>query len=151
MYIGKALHLQLLTFSSRASGFSSRDMAAGLLGFPACLALLLAGKATSTEVKRLLSRLPGQPLTEGACASGRARAAPCCCPRRRRPSLRRYVIYVFPSFSFLNFIVIIIIFLLVNLFFCHLPLLSSFLKDVMAKHWGRGGECEPSYLFGRGS
>ncbi|XP_039697467.1 HORMA domain-containing protein 1 [Pteropus medius] len=66
-------------------------MAARLLGFPACLALLLAGKVTSTGVKRLLSRLPGQPLTEGACASGRARAASCCSPRRRRPSLRRYV------------------------------------------------------------
>lgn len=124
-------------------------MAARLLGFPACLALLLAGKVTSTGVKRLLSRLPGQPLTEGACASGRARAASCCSPRRRRPSLRRYVIYVFPSFSFLNFIVIII-FLLLNLFFCHL-LLLSFLKDLMAKHWEWGGECEPSYFFRTGS
>lgn len=123
-----------------------------LSGFPARLALLLAGKVTCIWGQNRLSRLRRQPLKEGACAtdgaravsSARARAvsfrSPGCCRRLSR-TIRNTRLFRFCFHSFRL--------LLYNVSLCYLPSIFKFLKLLVVKHSGDGGKCILGYFSQR--
>lgn len=115
-----------------------------LSGFPARLALLLAGKVTCIWGQNRLSRLRRQPLKEGACATDGARAvsfrSPGCC-RPHSPTIRSTCLFRFCFHSFRL--------LLYNVFLCYLPSIFKFLKLLVVKHSGEGGKCIPAYFSQR--
>lgn len=115
-----------------------------LSGFPARLALLLAGKVTCIWGQNRLSRLRRQPLKEGACATDGARAvffqSPGCCRPHSR-TIRNTCLFRFCFHSFRL--------LLYNVFLCYLLSVFKFLKLLVAKTFRRPGEMYTAYFSQR--